>query len=596
MKSMWTEIRNIINQHQDNGGLLLSVIDKSGNLYYVNPEMRKVLESPDRKSKAINLFDHISPDRKDDFKISIMESEITGNHHIADLTVKNGHDHLLNLEIHPMEDETLQKKLFFCIGKEIKTITRKQSTPDPIHLPSVVYKSLLRNMPGMIWSIDEQENLVFANDAFLEYFRLTEKDLHKNIAKLLPEKVIDALYKKHVSVLKTGIENYTKQKVELANGTDVTFAVSIFLMDTASDKKIIGGHATVSDDYNLEKQLKEANDHILLLSRATTDAIWEWDMKTGHIFRNDMLRNMIGYSINESKGLAWWLRLIHPEDRNRVGDKIKNVTDQGLQSWEDEYRIKCADGEYKHIHDHGYVVYENGLAIKMIGSLHDISELKSLRSELHTEKLKRQQELSETVIHVQEMERTRIGFELHDNINQVISTAKLFVDMLIPSDKNQEKLKEKSVEYIVLAIDEIRKLSKDLVAPQLQERGLAESIRLLIDDINLSGKINIKFTHDYDTEMLSPSKKVTLFRIVQEQLKNIIKYSGAKNASIYLHSKDNTLKLLIEDNGIGFDSNHTRRGIGLSNIYERTRFYNGTVKIETAPGKGCSMIIQIPFE
>jgi signal transduction histidine kinase len=125
---------------------------------------------------------------------------------------------------------------------------------------------------------------------------------------------------------------------------------------------------------------------------------------------------------------------------------------------------------------------------------------------------------------------------------------------------------------------------------------LADSIRILIDDILFADVIKIKFTHDHEADLLSTGKKVTLFRIVQEQIKNILKYSQAKNAEIYLYSKNGIVTLIIKDDGIGFDPAQTRRGIGLSNIFERTRFYNGTVSIETSHGQGCTMTITMPFE
>ena len=341
--------------------------------------------------------------------------------------------------------------------------------------------------------------------------------------------------------------------------------------------------------------MKEANERLLLLTRATSDAIWEWDMQTAKIFRNDALMDMIGYHVEDTKGLSWWLRRIHPEDRNRVSDKVKDTTEKNLQSWEDEYRFKCADGNYKHMHDKGYVVYENGLPVKMIGSLQDVSGLKELENKLIEEKLERQKEISETVMRVQEKERTRIGHELHDNVNQILSTTKLFVDMLTPAGKEEKEIKKKSLEYIMMAIDEIRKLSKELVVPQLHEKGLVASINTIIEDIHLSTNIKIKFTYDYENDLLSPGKKVTLFRIIQEQLKNILKHSKATRVDIYLQCKEKDVQLSIKDNGAGFDTKQTHRGIGLSNIYERTRFYNGTVDIQTAMKKGCLMTITMPF-
>jgi PAS domain S-box-containing protein len=305
---------------------------------------------------------------------------------------------------------------------------------------------------------------------------------------------------------------------------------------------------------------------------------------------------MIGYQQDDAKGLSWWLRRIHPEDRNRVSDKVKEATENNQHSWQDEYRFKCADGKYKHIQDKGFVIYENGLPVKMIGSLHDVSDLKDLENKLANEKVQRQKEISEMVIRVQEKERTRIGHELHDNINQVLSTTMLFVDMFTPEGKEQRQVKEKSLEYLRIAIEEIRKLSKELVIPQLKERGLIDSIQSLIDDIHLAHAIRIKFTHDLNTDLLSSGKKITLFRIVQEQVKNILTHSKAKKAEILLQTRQDYVQLVIKDNGVGFDPKQTHRGIGLSNIYERVSFYNGTVDIKTARDKGCSVVVNLSVQ
>jgi PAS domain S-box-containing protein len=460
-----------------------------------------------------------------------------------------------------------------------------------------LFKAFMNKTPNLAWVVDEDAKLILASKAFYQFLGLDKKSsVNQNLVELVPGPIAKSLYKKHVQVLHTGVPVETVQSANLADGTNLVFHINIFPIDGAGNKKMLGGHAVnLSEVYAAEKQLREANDRLLLLTRTTSDAIWEWDMQTGYIFRNDALMDMIGYQPEEKKGLTWWLRRIHPEDRNRVSDKVRDTSEKGLQSWEDEYRFKCADGHYKPMRDKGYVVYENGLPVKMIGSLQDVTDLKNLENKLMEEKLARQKEISETVIRVQENERTRIGHELHDNVNQILSTVRMFVDMLTPSGKEEQGIKKKSLEYILLSIEEIRKLSKELVVSQLKDNGLVDSIRSLIDDIHLTNSVKIKFTHDNDIDLLSPGKKVTLFRIVQEQMKNILKHSQAKQVEIYLQSRDNNAELSIKDNGVGFDPKQTHRGIGLSNIYERTRFYDGLVDINTSPGNGCTVTVAIPF-
>lgn len=381
-----------------------------------------------------------------------------------------------------------------------------------------------------------------------------------------------------------------------ANGSELGFHIDIFPVTGSDDSKMAGVQAVnLSDHFAREKQLRDLNDRLLNLSSITANAVWEWDLKTGKIFRNEVLLDMIGYPVEHIRGLSWWLRRIHPDDRERVENDIRKATESNLKSWQEEYRFQCADGTYIYVRDHQILVYENGVPVKMIGSLEDITQLKEAQDKLIMEKVEHQLNLSKTVIQVQEKERTRIGRELHDNVNQILGTTKLFMSMVHPVSDEEKEIKDKSIEYLVLAIEEIRKLSRELVTPEMGETNLVESIRKLISEIEFTTDIRINFKHDNESELLSAGKKITLFRIAQEQLKNIIKYSQTKKVDIILESPDSMIELRIRDYGVGFDPKKSRNGIGLTNIHERAKFYNGTATITAAPGKGCELAVSIPL-
>jgi len=139
---------------------------------------------------------------------------------------------------------------------------------------------------------------------------------------------------------------------------------------------------------------------------------------------------------------------------------------------------------------------------------------------------------------------------------------------------------------------------QSMVMPDLMGGGLVESIEALVEDLRCVNLFNIWFDHSKlcDIEGISQNKRITLFGIVQEQTRNIVKYSEAKEVEISLHCCSDQVRLMIKDDGNGFDPQNTQRGPGLSNIYERTRLYGGKVVLTTAPGKGCSVIVNIPIE
>ncbi len=506
----------------------------------------------------------------------------------------NGEQRWLHMSSQPLFRD--HSSIPFAVVSSITDLTLEKKLIRDLKERKAVLRSFMKQTPNMAWVVDEQASLLFASRNFYDFFGIEEEAAaRKSLMELVPPAVAEALLEKHLRVLETGISEEIIQTIKWADGSDFVFHIDIFPIEGISGKKVLGGHAVnLSEKFNAEKKLRETNDRLLLLSRATSDAIWEWDMQTGQIFRNDALMDMIGYHTDKPKGLSWWLRRIHPEDRNRVGDAVKQSTEEGKQSWEGEYRFKCADGEYKHMRDKGYIVYENGLPVKMIGSIQDVSNIKELEKMLIEERLKRHKDVSELVIEAQEKERTQIGHELHDNVNQILSSAKLFFEMLEPDGDNQVLYQSKGLEYIHLAIEEIRKLSKELVAPRLLANDLIRCVKQLLDDTRLASTLEIIFEYTGEPDFLSNGKQVTLFRILQEQIKNIIKHSKAGKVQVNLESSPSEIRLTVIDNGIGFDANQTFRGIGLSNIFERVRYYNGIIKLDTAPGQGCSLIVTLP--
>lgn len=508
--------------------------------------------------------------------------------------LKDGERRSVHYESQPVFEAGLETP-FSVVSKIVDVTPEKKQTDVPAVL-ELVLRGYMEDSPDMSWVVDEEERLVFANHSFCERFEINGSNaIGKKLSELLPPAVADLFFEKNTQVLKSGKFIEAEKKIELAGGMSFNLLIHFFPVNLLSGKKLLGGFAVkLSGKQLVESQLREANERLLNFNRAANDAIWEWDMQAGKTFRNEQLMDMIGYSNEEPKGISWWLRRIHPEDRNRVSDTIKAATDNQSMTWEDQYRFKCASGKFIHIQDRGFIVYENGLPVKMIGSLQDISAIKKLKDQLVDEKLQNQKELSETVIRVQETERRRIGSELHDNVNQILTTTKLFVEMLTPANKNEKDIKKKSIEYLLSAIEEIRKLSRELAAPELKEKSLVDTIRKMVNDINESRAIKVKFVHNAETDLLSPGRKVTLFRILQEQVKNIINYSKAGEATIYLDCNSDVAQLVIRDNGIGFDAQKIKTGIGLASIHDRTNYYSGTVELETASGKGCTLTVKIP--
>ncbi len=150
------------------------------------------------------------------------------------------------------------------------------------------------------------------------------------------------------------------------------------------------------------------------------------------------------------------------------------------------------------------------------------------------------------------------------------------------------------------AINEIRKISRALVPASIEDLGLLDSINDLVEHIRFTKSINVEFyTVDWSDEHLGNAQKLTIFRIIQEQVNNVIKHSGAKNLIIELEMDEyeNSIRLNITDDGRGFDPEKikSKKSLGFSNIISRADLFDGKISIISAPEQGCKLNVQLPI-
>lgn len=202
----------------------------------------------------------------------------------------------------------------------------------------------------------------------------------------------------------------------------------------------------------------------------------------------------------------------------------------------------------------------------------------------------------EALMQIQEEERKKLGHELHDSVNSSLTIAKFYLSLL-NAGTEKEKFAKEQLAFIISATEQsIRTISCELVVFQETEIGLVELVSNLITRINGLNvfKATLKHSNKKLFDELPGCQKIVLYRIIQEQLNNTIKYSKASRVNINITLTGKRITLIIKDNGIGFDMSKRRSGIGLANIVSRASQFNGHAHIQTAPGMGCQVSIQMP--
>ncbi|RYY61612.1 MAG: PAS domain S-box protein [Chitinophagaceae bacterium] len=239
---------------------------------------------------------------------------------------------------------------------------------------------------------------------------------------------------------------------------------------------------------------------------------------------------------------------------------------------------------------------ENG--IRLLGGVSlDLTQQRVLESELANEEDKRKREVIVAIIEAQEKERKNLAYELHDNVNQILTSSRLMLEVAAEKPDSYNKFVNNGLMYLQSAIQEVRRISHSLTPGTLSDIGLEDALEEVVNDINKSGQLVAL----YKKRILFPTRNVpadvqlTILRIVQEQLRNIIKHSGSETAAVILKCTPQRISVRIEDDGNGFNPMTAKKGLGLNGIYNRTEFFNGKVILLSEPGKGCILIIHIPM-
>jgi len=213
-------------------------------------------------------------------------------------------------------------------------------------------------------------------------------------------------------------------------------------------------------------------------------------------------------------------------------------------------------------------------------------------------KIKFSQTLLQSQIEIQEQTLQHISRELHDNLGQVASLIKINLTTLKLNEpeKAVEKI-EHTKDLTRQLIADIKSLSVSLSSDRIAEAGLVKAIETEVERLNKTGEFIATFQLQGTLPDIDNDKAVILYRMAQEVLNNMVKHSEAKHINIFIYVKENVFILALNDDGIGFNSEEKMNasGAGLRNLKNRALLINAQLHLESLPGKGTKIIIEMPF-
>lgn len=325
-------------------------------------------------------------------------------------------------------------------------------------------------------------------------------------------------------------------------------------------------------------------------------AIYIWDIETHQVLEvNEVAEKEYGYAKADFLIKSVW-DLHASGEHKELKQFLENLPASDITKYLSfVWKQVTASGEIVFMEVSSHQISYMGKAA-MMSIANNVTARIALEQKLEDERVLKQKEIVEAVILTQEKERHDISRELHDNVNQQLTAAMMYIASAEKKQQGGSDLLKQSTTFIINAIEEIRSLTKSLVTPLIKDFGLVKAIESILDDVSaVKEEMAMHFSAEhFFEEDIQYDFKLSVFRIVQEQVNNVLKHSEANQLRIELERNENFIHLLVSDNGIGFDIRKQKKGIGIYNITGRVELFNGTMSILTAPGEGCTFDISFP--
>ena len=348
--------------------------------------------------------------------------------------------------------------------------------------------------------------------------------------------------------------------------------------------------------------LAESEDRLKEAQGLAHIGSWEWSLETNLITWSDEMFEIYGAPKGRVLSVDAVRSLIHPEDRNIYDHALSTLSTQDVPP-SIEYRIIRPDGKERDVHSIAKSFRdESGRVIRLVGTLHDITERKQAEND-RLKYIDQLHSLTSRLILAEENERKRVASLLHDGLGQDLATIELKLKMMGETMVGGEAGSELDdiLDIVEKAIEESRDLTFDISPPILFQKSLGEALRWQFDRECRKMMIEGNFVDGTADKAVDEPLRILLFRIYRELLFNVSKHSGADVLKGSIDSDNGRLCLALEDNGKGFiptdaqTQNHNDTGYGLFSIEERVLQLNGEMNIHSKPGDGTRIEISVPL-
>ncbi len=453
------------------------------------------------------------------------------------------------------------------------------------------YRCLFEQANDLIVIHDMDGAIVNVNDGLFSRLGYTREELlGMNWAQLIEP---EALKKTPLRLkeLKEGKPIFSERRCVCKDGSIVEIEANVKKM---SDDLVLGVCRDVTRQRAVERELREAEANLHTILDNTDTVYVLLDKYLTILSYNQRALDFAASELGHDRVISSNFLDYFPESRGAAITKWMNKVIAG-EPVEYETSYPKPGSSFTWYGVKMFPVFNKEKEVQgVVTAVQDITHRKLLELEILNQKVQEQKKITRAVIKAQEKGRTKIGQDLHDNVNQILASARIYLTASCEDNRdNKEILMQESIALIDSAIQELRLLARNEITPQ-GKLDLRQLIQPLVDNLNEHAVIQTKFDYCLTAAAVDADLKLNIYRIVQEQITNILRHSFASSVHIRLNGDDKYICLSIADDGKGFETANNRKGIGITNIMNRIESFNGEFSLQSSPGNGCKLSVKFP--
>jgi PAS domain S-box-containing protein len=479
-------------------------------------------------------------------------------------------------------------------------ITDMKRAEEALRQSEAKYRMLVETSPDTVVLADLRGNFTFVSHGILELHG--SEDLGEFIGRHPVDFIVQEDHQRFLANFRRTVEEGVTRNIEYTfirkDGTQFPGEVSAVVIRDSAGKpeSLMALVKDVTERKRTTEALRASEERYELAVRGAGVGIWDYDVRTGKVYYSPRWKMLFGFDENEiGDSLEDWAKLLHPDERDWVLKFQEDFLAGTSPTVTVEYRLRHKDGSYRWIVAHGLAVRdEQGKACRLVGSHGDITDRK--RAE---EALEREHRTLKHLLQSSDHERQVIAYEIHDGVAQELAAAIMQFDAFdyLKETKPKQAADAYHAGMVLLRQGhvEVRRLISGVRPPILDEEGIVAAVGHLVNEERCKEGPKIEYLSDVEFERLNQLLENAIYRIVQEALTNACRYSKSKKVQVELVQHGDWIRIEVRDYGAGFNPDEIKENqFGLAGIRERARLLGGTATVESGPGKGTRIAVELP--